>query len=119
MKRNQDRVLKNGSPSGTAQQPQTPNPAHDPYQSAKRAILDYEEVIYETIALIDLFRATFIPISESPPKSRFGIMQDATSTGCIQLAEGIKARLYDGYQGIFDAMPPFHKATAEQGRATP
>ena len=118
MKRNQNRVLKHSIPSRTAPQPQTPSPAQE-RPAVNQAILDYELVVNESIALIDLFRTPFMHASERCPKSEFEHIEYSRLAGCYQLAEGAKTRLYTGYDRIYNAMQRKGIATAEQGRATP
>ena len=80
-----------------------PNPERDKLQLARRAILDYELVIYEAMALIDLFRTTFIPPQEDCPRSEAEFVKDVTTVGCYQLADGVRTRLYTGFHRIADA----------------
>ena len=72
MKRNQNRVLKHSIPSRTAPQPQTPSPAQE-RPAVNQAILDYESVVNEAIALIDLFRTTLCTHQSPAPNQSLSI----------------------------------------------
>ena len=92
------------------------NQERDKLQSARRAILDYELVIYEAIALIDLFRTTFIPPAEDCPKSQAEHVKDVSTVGFYQLADGVRTRLYAGFRRISDDTKPNSKPQLVEGQ---
>ena len=103
MKRNQDRVLENASPTRTVPQPQTPAPPRNPRSETTQAILDYEGVIYEAIAMIDMVIATFVEKGDDHPITKSELDADNRASGCYLLADGVKTRLYTGFHRIAKA----------------
>ena len=119
MKRNQDRVRKNGSTTPTSPQANATASAHGtrPPQHlcspGRRAVVDYEEAVTQAIGFIDLLVARFNPIAvDYHSMSQAERIEDQSIAGCMQLAEYVKTRLYTGYYRISDDIQ-----NAEQGRA--